>query len=261
MTRTYAVTGGASGIGAATTARLRADGHRVVTIDRVDADVVADLSTPAGRTAAVDGVGALCGVLHGLVASAGIAGGTGGDGALVASVNYFGAVDVVVGLRPLLAAVGDASVVVLSSNSVECQPGWPVEVAEAILTGDEAVARAAAGAVEAVQVYPASKAALRWWVRRNAPAWAVDGIRLNAIAPGLVETPMAASMRADPELGAFVDAYPSALGRPGRPEEVAAAIAWLLGDESSLVVGTTLVIDGGTDALLNPHAASASPRA
>lgn len=253
MSRTYVVTGAASGIGAATTARLRADGHRVVTVDRVDADVVADLSTAAGRAAAVDEVGALCAVLHGVVACAGIAGGTGGDGALLASVNYFGTVEVVAGLRPLLAAAGGASVVVISSNSVECQPGWPVEVAEAIFAGDEPAARAAAGGVEAVQVYPASKAALRWWVRRHAPAWAGDGIRLNAIAPGLVETPMTVGLRADPELGVLVDAYPSALGRPGRPEEVAAAIAWLLGDESSLVVGTTLVIDGGTDALLNPR--------
>jgi NAD(P)-dependent dehydrogenase (short-subunit alcohol dehydrogenase family) len=254
MSRTYVVTGAASGIGAATTARLRDDGHRVVTVDRAaDAEVVADLSTAPGRAAAVDEVGTRCDVLHGVVACAGVAGGTGGDGALVASVNYFGTVDVVAGLRPLLSAAGGASVVVTSSNSVECQPGWPVDVAEAIFAGDESAARAAAGAVAAVQVYPASKAALRWWVRRNAPAWAAEGIRLNAIAPGLVETPMASGMRADPELGAFVDAYPSPLGRPGRPGEVAAAIAWLLGDESSLVVGTTLMIDGGTDALLNPR--------
>lgn len=250
--KTYAVTGAASGIGAATTERLRADGHRVVTIDRADADVVADLSTPAGRSSAVAAVREVTGVLDGVVPCAGVAGGTGGDGALVVSVNYFGTVEVVQALRPLLAAADSASVVVVSSNSVECQPGWPRELAALIADGDEAAARAAAASTEAVHVYPASKSALRTWVRRNAPAWAADGVRLNAVAPGLVETAMATVMRADPELGVFVDAYPSAIGRPGRPDEVAAAIAWLLSSESSLVVGTTLVIDGGTDALLNP---------
>lgn len=251
--RTIAVTGGASGIGRATTERLRAEGNRVITVDRDEADVVADLSTPAGRATAVAGVRELTGVLHGVVTCAGVAGGTGGDPQLLASVNYFGTVEVVEGLRPLLAAAGSASVVVLSSNSVECQPGWPRDLAAVIASGEEPAARSAAAEHDAVQVYPASKAALRIWVRRNAGAWAGDAIRLNALAPGLIETPMATGMRADPELGAFVDAYPSAIGRPGRADEVASAIIWLLGEESSLVVGTTLVIDGGTDVVLNPH--------
>ena len=64
---------------------------------------------------------------------------------------------------------------------------------------------------------------------------------------------MATEMRNDPELGVFVDAYPSAIGRPGRPEEVAELITWLLSDAASLVAGTTVVVDGGTDAVLNPQ--------
>jgi NAD(P)-dependent dehydrogenase (short-subunit alcohol dehydrogenase family) len=225
----------------------------VITVDLRAADVLADLSTPGGRAAAVAGVAARTDVLHGVVPCAGIAGGTGGDGALVVSLNHFGAVEVVSGLRPLLAAAGGAGVVLLSSNSVECQPGWPAELATLIADGDEATAREAAAGTEAVHVYPATKAALRWWMRDQAAGWAADGIRLNAIAPGLVETPMTAGMRADPELGVFIDAYPSVLGRAGRPEEVAAVIAWLLSDEASLVVGTTVVVDGGTDAMLNPR--------
>ncbi len=54
--KTYVVTGAASGIGAATTALLREQGHRVITVDQRDADVVADLATPEGRAAAVAGV-------------------------------------------------------------------------------------------------------------------------------------------------------------------------------------------------------------
>lgn len=247
------MTGAASGIGAATTERLRAEGHRVITVDLQAADVRADLSTPEGRQAAVSAVAERTDLLHGVVPCAGVAGATGGDAALLCSVNYFGSVEVVQGLRGLLAAAGDASVVLVSSNSVECQPGWPRDLAELLAGGDETAARAAAARTQAVQAYPASKAALRWWMRERAPEWASDGIRLNAVAPGLVETAMAARMRADAELGAFVDAYPSAIGRAGRPEEVAALIAWLLSDEASLMVGATVVVDGGTDAVLHPR--------
>ena len=104
--KTFVVSGAASGIGAATTALLREQGDRVVTVDLHDADVVADLSTPAGRADAVAGVEQLTDVVHGLVPCAGIAGSTGVDSALVVSVNFFGAVALVRGLQPRLAAAG-----------------------------------------------------------------------------------------------------------------------------------------------------------
>jgi len=252
--KTYVVSGAASGIGAATAALLREQGHRVITVDLRDADVVADLATAEGRARAVEEVQALTEVVHGVVPAAGIAGLTGVDPALVASVNFFGAIALVRGLRPQLAAAHESAVVVLASNSISCQPGWSADVAAACLRDDEEAARAAASEVDAVHVYPATKAALAYWVRREGvkQEWAGAGIRLNAVAPGLIATPMTDRLREDPQLGVFADAYPSALGRPGRPGEVAGAIGFLLSDAASLVVCSVLYVDGGTDALLNP---------
>jgi NAD(P)-dependent dehydrogenase (short-subunit alcohol dehydrogenase family) len=255
MTRTYVVSGAASGIGAATAALLRGRGHRVIGVDQRDAEVVADLATAEGRAAGVREVLARTEVVHGVVPCAGIAGLTGVDPELLVSVNFFGSIALVRGLRDAMAAAGGAGVVLIASNSITCQPGWHHPVAEACLREDEAEARRTAAAVEAVHVYPASKAALAWWARREGvkEEWAGAGIRLNAVAPGLIATPMTDRLREDPELGVFADAYPTALDRPGRPEEVAAAIDFLLSDAASLVVGSVLFVDGGTDAMLNPE--------
>jgi NAD(P)-dependent dehydrogenase (short-subunit alcohol dehydrogenase family) len=252
--RTYVVSGSASGIGAATATMLRARGHRVIGIDLENAEVIADLSTPEGRTRAIDRVLELTDVVHGVVPCAGVAGLTGVDPEMVVAVNYFGALALVRGLRCQMAAAGGAAVVLISSNAVSCQPGWHGPVAEECLREDEESARKVAADADAVHVYPATKAALAWWARRIGvgPDWIDAGIRVNAIAPGMIATPMIDRLREDPELGAFADTYPTALGRPGRAEEIAATISFLLSDAASLIVGTVLYADGGTDAMLHP---------
>ena len=251
--RTVVVTGSASGMGAATRARLEAAGQRVIGVDVHDADVVADLSTPAGRRAAVDGVAAHAGgALDGVVTWAGVAGLTGVPGSLLVSVNYFGTVELLDGLRPLLAAGDRPAAVAISSNSTTCQPGVPADVVELCLAGDEPAARDAADAATSLMTYPASKLAIARWVRRQAPTagWAGAGITLNAVAPGAVETPMLQATREDPAIGRFVDEFPVPVGRKGTADELAAFVQFLLGPDARFFCGAVVFVDGGTDALL-----------
>ena len=100
--------------------------------------------------------------------------------------------------------------------------------------------------------YPATKTAVAWWARRQAPGddWAGAGINLNVVAPGAIETPMLQATRDDPTIGQFVDAFPVRIGRPGRADELAAGVAFLLGPDARFLCGSVVVIDGGTDALL-----------
>lgn len=255
---TYVVTGSASGIGAATTALLRERGHDVIGVDRVDAEVVADLGTRTGRREALQAILARTdGKVNGVVPCAGLAGRTGVDSRLLVSVNYHGAISLVEGLRPALAAAAEAgepaAVVLLASNSTTCQPGWAREVAKACVEQSESAARDLAEKRDSVVVYPATKAALAWWARSvgTGKEWVGAGIRVNAVAPGLIATAMTDEVRRDPVIGKFADSYPTALRRPGQPEEVAALIAFLLSEEASLMVGSVVFIDGGTDALLH----------
>ncbi|HEX9035288.1 MAG TPA: SDR family oxidoreductase [Streptosporangiaceae bacterium] len=251
--RTVVVTGSASGMGAATKARLEAAGQRVIGVDLRDADITADLATRAGRQAAIDAVTDLAGDgIDGLVTWAGVTGLTSVPGSALVSVNYFGTVALLDGLRPLLARGDQPAAVAVSSNSTTCMPGVPMDVTDLCLAADEDGARAAADAAGGIRSYPASKIAVARWVRRNAPTagWAGAGIILNAIAPGAVETPMLQATRNDPVIGQFVDAFPVPVGRPGRAEELAAFVAFLLGPDARYCCGSVFFVDGGTDALL-----------
>jgi NAD(P)-dependent dehydrogenase (short-subunit alcohol dehydrogenase family) len=255
VTRTVVVTGSASGMGAATKARLEADGQRVIGVDVRDADVVADLGTPDGRHAAIAAVTEQSGgAIDGLVTWAGLAGLTERPGDVLVSVTYFGAVAMLDGLRPLLAAGNDAAAVAISSNSTAVQPGVPMAVVDACLAGDEERARAAANAATSLASYPATKLALAWWVRRNAPtgAWAGAGITLNAVAPGAVQTPLLDETRRDPTVGTLVDAFPIPIGRRGTADELAAFVQFLLGPDARFFCGSVVFVDGGTDAQARP---------
>lgn len=251
--QTYCVTGAASGIGAATVEALRRRGHEVVTVDLHDADVEADLATVEGREHAVAGVLERCGgVLDGLVPCAGVGGLASAE--LTVRLNYFGVQAMLDGLRPALAAAGGAaSVVLISSNSATMTPGLDVADAQVYLEGDEAAA-VEHFADRGWMAYPAGKLALAFWVRSNAADWLAGGIRINAVAPGVIDTGMTRPLLDMDGIREALDQIPIPAGRWGRPDEIAAAIEFLVSPASAYVVGQVLFVDGGTDALLQPFA-------
>jgi NAD(P)-dependent dehydrogenase (short-subunit alcohol dehydrogenase family) len=92
--------------------------------------------------------------------------------------------------------------------------------------------------------YQASKGAVVQLTRQFAITYARRGVRVNAVAPGYIYTPMTAMMREMEGFEAYIsDLHP--LGRMGQPEEIAAAAAFLASDEASFVTGVTLPVDGG----------------
>ncbi|MCL1869132.1 MAG: SDR family oxidoreductase [Promicromonosporaceae bacterium] len=236
------VTGGASGIGAAITRRLAAEGATVVVLDRdveprglVDgvAAVRADVSDDAGvRAAVAEGV-ALLGGLDVLVNNAGI----GAQGAVqdnpddewhrVLDVNVLGLVRVTRAALPALR--GSARGVIVNTGSIAATAGLPQRA-----------------------VYSASKGAVLSLTRAMAADLVADGIRVVAVNPGTVDTPWVGRLLGsapDPtaERAALEARQPH--GRLVDPDEVAAAVAYLASADSGSTTGTAIAVDGGMDGL------------
>lgn len=256
---TIAMTGSASGIGAATRARLEAAGATVVGVDLRDAEIVADLSEPDDRARAVDDVLERCGgVLDGLVTCAGV--GPPFDPATMLTINWFGTEAFLTGLRPALAAAdGISKAVAIGSNSTTVTPNLPDDLVQACLDMDEAAAHALlAGYDDATMAQPfayaASKTAVSRYVRRNAPQadWAGAGIRLNAIAPGAVLTPLLQGGLDDAYFGEAIKMLPIPAGDFGSPDLIAAWIEMMLSPAADFMCGSIVFVDGGSDALLRP---------
>lgn len=254
--KTYALSGGATGIGAAIAEKLRAAGHLAIVIDVKPAqgavDIIADLSTAQGRLTAIDGVKARCGEgLDGFVACAGL-----GPHIklwpLIDQVNFFGATRCIEGLRPLIAERNGA-VVALSSNSAAL-PGLNDAHVQALLADDEGEACRLVEGLDGHNAYAGSKHALARWVRRNAPDYMREGINLNALAPGVTRTPLTDAVLDDPELGQAIRAFSNSIpyGEPASPEMIADAALFLLSSHARFICGSVLFVDGGHDALLRP---------
>lgn len=251
---TYLVTGAASGLGAAVTARLRSRGDRVVTVDLRDADVNADLGTVDGRARAVTESLALAGApLDGLVPCAGL-GPQVPDHASIASVNYFGALVFLDGCIDALAGGTTSAAVAISSNSTTIDPTVDADLVAAFLDGDEAGARSIAAAMPGNSVYASSKVAIARAVRRRVTEWGARGVRINAVAPGPFQSPLLQQGLDDPVFGPLIEALPVPTGRIGTPDEIATVIEFLLSPAAAYVHGSILFVDGGIDALLRPDA-------
>ncbi|WP_341358416.1 SDR family oxidoreductase [Georgenia sp. M64] len=249
---TYVITGAASGIGRTTSEILTSRGHRVVGVDLAGVDVDADLSTPDGRERMVEEVrGITGGRIDAVIACAGLSTPT----TTTVRVNFYGAVATLQGLRPLLAGSPAPRAAAVASMASLFPPDE--ELLTLLLEGteDEAVARAEVLAADerAGQIYGTSKRALALWVRAHAatPEWAGAGIPLNAVAPGIIRTPMTTDLLTTEEsTKALLQQVPMPLNGVAEPETVGYLLAWLTGEENTHLCGQVVFVDGGSDAVI-----------
>jgi NAD(P)-dependent dehydrogenase (short-subunit alcohol dehydrogenase family) len=230
---------------------MERSGLKVVGVDQREAEIIADLSTAAGRAEAVARTTELAGGhLDGVVACAGL-GPHVKPFAAIAAVNYFGALAYLDGLLPVLADGEAPAAVAISSNGATLTPRNQAFV-DLLLANDEEQSATMAGTLDGATVYGMSKLAMTIGLRRRTAVWAEAGVRLNAVAPGPVDTPLLRASLADETLGPLVEALPVPMGRQATANEIAGAVGFLLDPVNGFVHGSLLFVDGGSDALIRP---------
>ena len=238
--RVALVTGGASGIGKATALRIASEGGTVVIADVQDdlgAQVVSEIEGDGGKAL----------FIHLDVTSE-----DGWTDAVTKTVDAFGSLNVLVNN----AGIGDTEPIEVTSLDT-----WDKVVAvtqTSVFLGmkaaGDALKKSGNGSVVNISsmygivgsgvspAYHAAKGAVRLLTKTTALGWAKEGVRVNSVHPGFVETPILGEADRD----ALIAGTP--MGRLGKPEEMAALIAFVASDDASFATGAEFVADGGVTA-------------
>jgi NAD(P)-dependent dehydrogenase (short-subunit alcohol dehydrogenase family) len=240
--RVAIVTGGSSGIGKATAHRLADEGAVVV---------VTDIQDEAGELVAkgIQELGGRATYLHHDVSSE-----DDWEAVIGAVLAEYGAVDILVNN----AGIGDLGTIESTSHEEYLRTTRVTQ--DSVFLGMKTAAEALmqshhasvinvssifgfSGGFGSSPAYHAAKGAVRLMTKNAALHWATEGIRVNSIHPGFIDTPILDQAKGTDFETAMIALTP--MGRLGRPEEVAAAVAFLASDDASFITGSELVMDGG----------------
>jgi len=257
MQNAVIITGGGSGLGKALAKLLTAKGENVITIDWAgDVDINADLSTEPGRVLAIRESLSLCPEPKAVVSNAGLSP-IHDNPAEIIEVNWFGAVHILEHFLVPLSQNPSAAAVAVSS--IGAAIGGDPTLERYLLAGE---ASAAINFITelgqdqpldaGIIAYSTCKAALARFVRSKASEWGAMGVRLNAVAPGRMETPMLEGLLAHPDVSPGIEAMPTGIRESASATTVANVVDFFLDPKSSFVHGQVLYVDGGSEAILRP---------
>ena len=234
------VTGGGSGIGRATVEAFVAEGYAVVVVDR---------DAAAGEAVCAK----LCGTGEVVFHSCDVTDDDAVERAISFTIDCYGRLDAafncagIDGAGKLLSEdVPQNFRQVMAVNVVGVWSCMRHQIRAMLKQGGGSIVNAASAAglvgVPYMSAYTASKHAVVGLTKVAALEYARQGIRVNAVCPGMVDTPMVRNSLTDAEIAVLNEASP--VGRIGRPEEIAATVVWLSGDAAPYLTGQAIAVDG-----------------